>query len=73
MHSLASLHLGVGTEETPRTRDAEAEGLTLSRRPENWDGVFAARNAADVPPNVLDRDERNQGFQDRDPFKSWVE
>lgn len=43
------------------------------RRPENWDDFFAARESADVPPNFLDKDERDQGVHDCDPFEGWVE
>jgi len=45
----------------------------LSRRPTNWDGFFAALRDADFPADFMDRTERDQGGQDRDPFAEWHE
>jgi antitoxin VapB len=39
----------------------------------SWDGFFAALKGAKVPANFLDRKERDQGTQDRDPFAGWTE
>ena len=47
--------------------------MILSRRPETWDGFFAALNGADVPADFLDEKERRQAAQDRDPFDGWRE
>jgi antitoxin VapB len=54
-------------------RDPETGDVILSRRPETWDGFFAALKAAEVPPDFLDAQERGQGAQNRDPFEGWRE
>jgi len=41
--------------------------------PADWDGFFAVLREADVPADFLDRSERDQGGQDRDPFAEWHE
>jgi antitoxin VapB len=54
-------------------RDPDTGDVILSRRPTDWDGFFAALRESDVPANFLDREERNQVEQDRDPFAGWHE
>lgn len=54
-------------------RDPDTGDVILSRRPTNWDGFFAALREADVPAAFLDRTERDQAAQDRDPFTEWHE
>src|SRR5580698_1353130 len=49
-------------------RDPDTGDVILSRRPTDWDGFFAALREADVPANFLDREQRDQVRQDRDPF-----
>ena len=54
-------------------RDPETGDVVLSRKPLTWDGFFAALEGAEVPADFLDRLERNQGTQERDPFEGWSE
>jgi antitoxin VapB len=54
-------------------RDPDTGDVILSRRPMNWDGFFDALREADVPADFLDRRERDQTGQDRDPFAEWHE
>ena len=54
-------------------QDPETGDVILSRKPENWDGFFAALRDADVPDDFLDPKERRQAAQDRDPFDGWRE
>jgi antitoxin VapB len=54
-------------------RDPDTGDVILSRRPTDWDGFFAALREADVPANFLDREQRDQVGQDRDPFAGWHE
>jgi antitoxin VapB len=54
-------------------QDPETGDVILSRKPATWDDFFTALEAASVPPNFLDANERNQGTQDRDPFTGWRE
>jgi antitoxin VapB len=54
-------------------RDPETGDVILSSKPSDWDGFFAALKEADVPTDFLDKKERSQGAQDRDPFKGWDE
>ena len=57
------------TKEVFIRQDKETGDVILSRRPSNWDGFFDALNAADVPKDFLDQEERNQQPQNRDPFE----
>jgi len=61
------------TKEVFIRQDPETGDVILSRRPETWDGFFAALNGADVPADFLDEKERGQAAQDRDPFDGWRE
>lgn len=61
------------TKEVFVRRDPETGDVILSRKPATWDDFFAALKGADVPVDFLDEKERNQGRQDRDPFKEWSE
>jgi antitoxin VapB len=61
------------TKEVFIRQDPETGDVTLSRRPETWDGFFAALNGADVSADFLDEKERRQAAQDRDPFDGWRE
>ncbi len=54
-------------------QDPETGDVTLSRKPATWDGFFAALQDVDVPAGFLDAAERQQGAQDRDPFRGWEE
>jgi antitoxin VapB len=61
------------TSEVFIRQDAETGDVILSRKPASWDDFFSALKAAAVPADFLDNNERQQGAQDRDPFKDWVE
>lgn len=50
--------------------------VILSRRPNNWDGFFAALQRAEVPADFLSPEERRLGHREspvRDPFEGWEE
>lgn len=61
------------TKEVFIRRDAETGDLILSRRPESWDGFFAALADAEVPADFLAETERRQGTPPCDPFDGWQE
>lgn len=61
------------TKEVFIRQDTETGDIILSRKPATWDDFFSALKDADVPPDFLDKKERNQGTQNRDPFKGWSE
>ena len=54
-------------------QDPETGDVILSRKPADWNDFFSALKGADVPVDFLDKKERNQGLQDRDPFEGWRE
>lgn len=56
------------TSEVFIRRDAQTGDVVLSRRPQTWDGFFAALQTANVPSDFLDTADRDQGQHDRDPF-----
>lgn len=56
------------TEEVYIRRDAVTGDVILSRKPNSWDEFFLALQAADVPDDFMDSNEREQGEQGRDPF-----
>ena len=57
------------TKEVYIRQDPQTGDVVLSRRPATWDGFLAALKGAPVPGDFLDEKERNQGSQERDPFK----
>jgi antitoxin VapB len=61
------------TEEVFIRKDLETGDVILSRKPETWDDFFAALKTTDVPDDFLDRKERPQEPQSRDPFGEWRE
>ncbi len=61
------------TKEVFIRRDPETGDVILSRRPTNSDGFFDALRKADVPTDFLERSERDQAGQGRDPFAEWHE
>jgi antitoxin VapB len=61
------------TTEVFIRQDPETGDVILSRKPATWDDFFAALKGTDVPADFLDDKERNQGTQERDPFKEWRE
>ena len=54
-------------------QDPETGDVILSRKPADWDDFFSALKDIDVPVDFLDKNERNQGLHDRDPFEGWRE
>lgn len=56
------------TKEVFIRQDAETGDVILSRKPATWDDFFSALTGADAPADFLDKRERDQGVQDRDPF-----
>jgi antitoxin VapB len=54
-------------------KDQRTGDVILSRRPDTWDGFLQALSATEVPPDFLDKEERQQGEQSRDPLQGWTE
>lgn len=54
-------------------QDPETGDVILSRKPDNWDGFFAALDGLAVPADFLGAEERARVEYDRDPFEGWVE
>jgi antitoxin VapB len=61
------------TAEVFIRKDPETGDVILSRKPENWEGFFAALQGTEVPVDFLDEKERAQAPQNRDPFEGWHE
>lgn len=61
------------TKEVFIRQDPATGDLILSRKPETWDGFFAALKKTHVLSDFLDEHERNQHPQDRDPCDGWLE
>ncbi len=57
------------TKEVFIRQDTETGDVILSRKPATWDDFFAALAGADISADFLDKKERDQGSQDRDPFE----
>lgn len=58
----------VYVRQDPKTGD-----VILSRKPDNWDGFFAVLESTEVPKDFLDKKDRGQAKQKRDPFEGWKE
>lgn len=54
-------------------QDAATGDVILSRKPDTWDDFFAALQGAKAPAGFLNKKERQQGRQARDPFAGWRE
>jgi len=54
-------------------KDAETGDVILSRRPENWDGFFAALKQVEIPEDFLDSSDRKTLPQERNLFDDWGE
>ncbi len=61
------------TKEVFIRRDPKTGDVILSRRPADWDDFFTALRSADLPCGFMDEKDRDQGTDDRDPFKDWHE
>lgn len=54
-------------------RDPKTGDVILSRRPTNWDGLFALYGKTTVPGDFLGEADRAEAEQSRDPFEGWPE
>lgn len=54
-------------------RDPKTGDVILSRRPDTWDGFFAALDEGGVPDDFLGASERKTDAPERDPFEEWSE
>ena len=61
------------TKEVFIRQDEETGDVILSRKPADWEGFFKVIDGAAAPADFLDRDERHQSAQERDPFEGWTE
>lgn len=61
------------TKEVFIRRDPETGDVILSRKPASWDDFFTALKSTEVPTDFLDKTEREQTSNERDPFEAWRE
>ena len=61
------------TKEVFIRQDAETGDVILSRKPATWDDFFSVLAGTDVSADFLEKKERDQGAQDRDPFEGQDE
>jgi antitoxin VapB len=54
-------------------RDPKTGDVILSRRPDSWQGFFAALDEAAVPDDFLGAAERKTEAPERDPLEGWSE
>ncbi len=54
-------------------QDPETGDVILSRKPDNWNGFFAALDGLAVPADFLGAEDRAPVEDDHDPFEGWVE
>jgi len=54
-------------------KDPATGDVILSRKPANWERLFALLEGAEVPEDFLAPETREQGVTTRDPFADWVE
>lgn len=54
-------------------QDPETGDVILSQKPETWDDFFSVLKHGDVPKDFLNKKERKQAAQNRDPFAGWKE
>ena len=54
-------------------RDPKTGDVILSRRPDSWQGFFAALDEAAVPDDLLGTAERKTEAPERDPLEGWSE
>ncbi len=57
------------TKEVYIHQDPKTGDVILSKKPESWDGFFAALQELEVPDDFLSESERGQYTQDHDPFE----
>jgi antitoxin VapB len=63
-----------GKEVFIRKDDATGDVILSDKpeKPKDWNGFFEAMKGVNVPEDFLSPADRNQGFQDRDPF-AWMD
>jgi len=54
-------------------KNPETGDVILSNKPADWEGFFAALNAATVPADFLSPEQRQQDVGQRDVFADWSE
>jgi len=54
-------------------KDPATGDVILSRKPGNWDSLFALIKNTEVPADFLAPETRDQGIAERDPFADWAE
>jgi len=54
-------------------KDPQTGDVILSRKPDSWDGFFQLLKQADVPPDFLAPDSRDQGEPTHAPFADWLQ
>jgi len=54
-------------------RDPGTGDVILSRKPDNWDGLFALYDKGPVPDDFMGDADRPRTPHDRDPFEGWKE
>jgi antitoxin VapB len=60
-------------EEVYVRRDPATGDVILSAKPRSFDRFFAVLGEGPAPDDFLNREERDQGAQERDPFEAWRE
>ena len=64
-------HSADTTPEVFVRRDPNTGVVILSSKLDDWEGFFALLAGAEVPSDFLDKGERRQGGQERDPCDGW--
>jgi antitoxin VapB len=54
-------------------KDTETGNVILSRKPENWESFLSLLKETEVPDNFLNKADRQQQDDNRDPFIGWEE
>ena len=57
------------TKEVFISRDSATGNVILSSKPSDWDGFFQILSADTVPADFMDRDDREQSTEERDPLE----
>ena len=63
----------VNTKEVFIRQDPETGDVILSQKPETRDDFFSVLKRGDMPKDFLNKKERKQASQNRDPFAGWKE
>ena len=54
-------------------KDPISGDVILSSKPKDWDDLFSLIQSKPVPKDFLNKEEREQENNTRDPFDGWVE